>query len=60
MEASFRRVTAKNDKILTLTRTGNFLSTCVNGLEFYATHMDEKMDFHTDLLWVNIFQECAN
>ena len=38
MYASFRSVTAKNGKILTPTRTGNFLLTSMDP-EFYATKM---------------------
>ena len=37
MYASFRSVTAKNGKILTPTRTGNFLLTSTDP-EFYAKH----------------------
>ena len=40
MYASFTSVTAKNGKILTPTRTGNFLLTSMDP-EFYATRHNE-------------------
>ena len=42
MYASFRSVTDKNSKILTPTRTGNFLFTSVDW-EFYATWKEAKL-----------------
>ena len=42
MYASFRSVTAKNGKILTPTRTGNFLLTWMDP-EFYAMCLEPQM-----------------
>ena len=47
MYASFRSVTAKNGKILTPTRTGNFLLTSMDP-EFYAMLNEKELGI---LLW---------